>query len=94
MNKIKIPDGGTVTIGETFDWENDSSKGVQISNCGAFLTKSSYTVLGKSGGVPGTTPATVRSDITAGDYKYTETTINGSTPTMKVQDSSKGSKGR
>lgn len=87
MNKIKCPDGGTVTIGETFDWENDSSKGVAITNCGGFLTQSSYTVPAKSGRTPGTTSATVRSDISAGNYTYSENTITGSTPTMKVQDS-------
>lgn len=90
MNKIKCPDGGTVTIGETFDWENNSSKSVAISNCSGFLTQPSYTVPAKSGGTPGTTPATVRSDITAGDYSYTENTITGSTPTMHVDSSMPG----
>jgi len=87
MNKVKCPDGGTVTLGETFDWENNSSKAVSITNCGSFLTQSSYTVPAKNGGTPGTTPATVLTDITPGNYTYTEDTITGSTPTMKVNSS-------
>jgi hypothetical protein len=41
----------------------------------------------KNGGTPGTTPATVLTDITPGNYTYTENTITGSTPTMKVNSS-------
>jgi hypothetical protein len=91
MNKVKCPDGGNVTLGETFDWENNSSKSVSITNCGSFLTQSSYNVPAKNGGTPGTTPATVRTDITAGDYTYTEEpNTTGGTPTMKVGGSMPG----
>ena len=91
MNKVKCPDGGSVTLGETFDWENNSSKSVSITNCGSFLTQSSYNVPAKNGGTPGTTPATVRTDITAGDYTYTEEpNTTGGTPTMKVGGSMPG----
>ncbi len=88
MNKIKCPDGGIVTLGETFDWENNSSKSVEISNCSSFLTLSSYSVPAKNGSTPGTASATVRSDITPGDYTYNESqNITGGTPTMKVNSS-------
>jgi len=88
MNKIKCPDGGTVTEGETFDWENHSSKSVTIANCGTFLTQSSYLVPAKNGNTPGTCPATVKTGITAGDYTYAEEpNITGTNPTMKVNTS-------
>ncbi len=67
---IKCPDGGSVTMGETFDWENNTGHQHVISGCSAFLTQSSYTVPAQSGGTPGTASATVRSDISPGQYGY------------------------
>jgi hypothetical protein len=86
--KIACPSGGTVTAGETFDWENDTPKVVNITNCGAFLTQSSYTVPAKQGNTPGTCPATVKTVVIPGDYTYTEEpSTTASTPTMKVNSS-------
>ena len=87
-NKIKCPDGGIVTVGETFDWTNGSSKQVTISNCSSFLTLPSYLVPAKSNGVDGTCPATVKTGISPGDYTYTEEpSTTAGTPTMKVNSS-------
>lgn len=71
MSKVKIMEGGTVAPGETFDWENHAESECDISGTGSFLTQSSYTVPAKNGSTPGTTPATVLTNVTDGDYSYT-----------------------
>jgi hypothetical protein len=86
--KIPCPSGGSVTEGETFDWQNDTPKSVTITNCASFLTGSSYSVPAKHGNDPGTCAATVQTGISPGDYTYTVSeNITGSTPTMKVNSS-------
>ena len=82
---IKCPDGGSLTVGETFDWENESGHPHTITGCGAFLTQSSFTVPAQSGGTPGTAPATVRSDIGAGNYGYSDSgSIMAGNPTIHI----------
>jgi hypothetical protein len=83
--KIKVPNGGTVNPGETFDWENQSGVQVQITNTGSFLTLSSYTVPAKSGTTPGITPAIVQNPCPAGEYTYSESNnTTGTNPKMTV----------
>ena len=82
---IKCPDGGNLTVGETFDWENESNRPHTITGCSAFLTQSSYTVPAASNGTAGTVSATVRSDITAGNYTYSDgANIAATNPTIHV----------
>ena len=69
MSKVKVMEGGTVTQGGTFDWENHAESDCDISGTGDFLTESSYSVPKKSGTTPGTTLATVLDDV-SGDFSY------------------------
>ena len=83
--KIKVPDGGNVSPGENFDWENQSGVPVSITGTGSFLTLSSYSVAAKNGTTPGTTPATVKNPCVAGEYTYSETNNPmGTNPKMTV----------
>ena len=83
--KIKVPDGGTVSQGENFDWENHSAVPVAITGTGSFLTLSSYSVAAKVGTTPGTTPATVKNPCVPGEYTYSETNNPmGTNPKMTV----------
>jgi hypothetical protein len=82
---IKCPDGGSLTIGETFDWENNTGHEHVIGGCSEFLTKASYLVPAQSGGTPGTVSATVRSDISPGQYGYSDGgSIMGGNPKVIV----------
>lgn len=65
-NKVKVGSDGTIQIGGSFYWDNDSNKLVEVTSCGNFLTQSSYSVPPK-----GETLAQVRSDISPGSYTYT-----------------------
>ena len=86
MSKVKIMEGGTVAPGETFDWENHAESECDISGTGSFLTQSSYTVPAKSGPTPGSTPATVLTNATDGDYSYSASNNKKrSNPTIRVQ---------
>ncbi len=86
--KINVNDGGTVTIGEKFKWQNTGPNKVKVIDCSAFLTASEYGVDPPGNGKSGTKDAQVRSDIQAGPYQYqANDEINGSTPTMHVNDS-------
>jgi hypothetical protein len=69
MSKVKVMEGGSVTEGGTFDWENYGDSDCNISGTGDFLTESSYVVPKKSGTTPGTTPATVQEGV-SGDFSY------------------------
>ncbi|MGA3227003.1 MAG: hypothetical protein ABSC65_24770 [Acidobacteriaceae bacterium] len=69
MSKVKVLEGGTVSQGSTFDWENHTDSDCSISGTGDYLTESSYTVPKKSGTTPGTTSATVQEDV-SGDFSY------------------------
>ena len=85
---IKCPDGGSLTIGETFDWENNSPHQHVIGGCSAFLTKSRYTVPAQSGGTPGMASATVRSDINPGEYGYSDSgDVGAGNPKVTVNSS-------
>ena len=86
MSKVRCTEGGTVTLGGTFDWENHADSQCDISGTGGFLTQSSYTVPAKSGTTPGSTSATVLSSITAGDYDYSASNSKKrSNPKITVQ---------
>jgi hypothetical protein len=65
-HKVKIGTDGTVQIGGSFYWDNDSNKLVEVTHCENFLTQSSYSVSPQ-----GETLAQVRSDISPGSYTYT-----------------------
>lgn len=83
--KIKVPDGGTVSQGETFDWENQSGVSVSITGTGSFLTLSSYSVPAKNGTTPGITSATVKDPCVPGEYTYSESNnTTGTNPKMTV----------
>lgn len=85
MKSIGVGNGGTVKMGETFDWQNTGSTAVEITACGAFLTQQFYTVPAQSGSTPGTCPATVKTGIQPGQYSYTESSnIKGTNPKMTV----------
>jgi plastocyanin len=78
--KIKVPNGGTVSPGEGFDWENQSGVAVSITGTGSFLTLSSYNVPAK-----GTTTAQVQNPCPAGEYTYSESNnTTGTNPKMTV----------
>ena len=85
MSKVRVTEGGTVAPGETFDWENHADSQCDITGTGGFLTQSSYTVAAKNGSTPGSTPATVLTNVADGDYSYVATNSRKrSNPKMTV----------
>ena len=82
---VKVLEGGTVAPGATFDWENHSESECDVSGTSSFLTQDSYTVPAKNGDTPGTTPATVLSNVANGDYSYSASNSRKRTnPTIHV----------
>ncbi len=88
MSQIQCPNGGTVKLGETFNWENSTEQEVLISNCNSFLTLQFYAVPAMSGTTPGTLPATVKTGIAPGEYTYTTNhNLADGNPRMRVDSS-------
>jgi hypothetical protein len=72
MGKIKCADGGSATVGETFEFENHGDEACTIGDYSAFLSSiATNPVPAASNGTAGTSSATVKSNIATGDYQYT-----------------------
>jgi hypothetical protein len=70
---IKCADGGSVKLGETFEFENHGENPCTIGDYSAFLSSiATNPVPAKSNGKAGTSSATVKTNITIDrDYEYT-----------------------
>lgn len=69
---IKCADGGSVTLGETFEFENHGDQPCTIGDYSAFLASiATNPVPAASNGTAGTSSATVKTGIPIGDYDYT-----------------------
>ena len=67
--------GGTYTLspGAQFDFVNNTSQAVQITNCNPPLAALNYSVPAAQGGNPGRCAAQVADGATDGDYNLTVT---------------------
>ncbi|MDQ1693561.1 MAG: hypothetical protein QOH85_1096 [Acidobacteriaceae bacterium] len=84
--KINVNSGGTVSVGETFKWQNTGPGKVKIINCSAFLTDAEYKVDPPGNGKSGEKDATVLSNATPGNYQYqVDPDTTGTNPTMTVK---------
>ena len=70
MSKIKCADGGSVTVGETFEFENHGEEPCTLGGYSSFLTVATNPVPAKTATGPGTSSATVL-NVSEGDYEYT-----------------------
>jgi hypothetical protein len=84
--KINVEDGGTVTQGQPFKWQNTGPNKVNASGLLAVCGVDSYDVPAQGNGKAGEKDATVLSTATIGDHTYT-TGPGATTPTLKVQGS-------